>query len=210
MPAVVCSSVVPRSPGGLVVVWLVLLALNWAAPGLGWSAGVERIEVEHHRGRFTLHAAVLLDVEPGRVRAILRQFDNLPRLTPSIQRVEVLDDPGGRAPVWLRLDAANCVLWFCLDYHWVQQVVFAANGDILTRFDPARSDFHHGRVHYQIEAVAQGSRLITDAELEPAFWLPPLVGPALVRRRLEREALATARRIEMLAAEKGQQNPRVP
>ncbi|MGF1525228.1 MAG: hypothetical protein ACFCBW_00285 [Candidatus Competibacterales bacterium] len=43
MPAVVCSSVVPRSPGGLVVVWLVLLALNWAAPGLGWSAGVERI-----------------------------------------------------------------------------------------------------------------------------------------------------------------------
>ena len=41
--------------------------------------------------------------------------------------------------------------------------------------------------------------MLFDAEIEPAFWVPPLIGPYLIARELRRQAQVTAESIERLA-----------
>jgi hypothetical protein len=74
------------------------------------------------------------------------------------------------------------------------------NGDILTLADPAASDFRHARELWQLQPHAGGTRLTYQAEFEPAFFVPPLIGPWLIKARLRSELEDIAARLEQLAA----------
>jgi hypothetical protein len=42
------------------------------------------------------------------------------------------------------------------------------------------------------------SRIKLYSELEPAFWIPPLIGPYLIKQKMMSEAKKTIKRIEEL------------
>jgi hypothetical protein len=52
---------------------------------------------------------------------------------------------------------------------------------------------------WEFRAVDQRTQLDFNAELEPAFWIPPFVGPWLVENSLREEAQRTSSGIEQLA-----------
>ncbi|MGH8581113.1 MAG: hypothetical protein ACREVK_13695 [Gammaproteobacteria bacterium] len=57
-----------------------------------------------------------------------------------------------------------------------------ANGDIITRVVPEESDFSYGRCHWRTRSLtAQASRIALSAEVTPAFWVPPLIGPWILK-----------------------------
>jgi len=180
-----------------------LAALLALAPG--WPAVAAELlesEVSHRDGRFTVYAEVLVRVPESRVRRLLGEYRQLPRLNDGIHRVTLLS-PDARGNVRMAVDSELCVLLFCLDYHWVQRVETLPSGDILTTMEPDLSDFREGVVRYRLRPEAGATRLGTRASLVPDFWFPPGIGPWLIKRKLREEVLETALGIERLAAEPG-------
>lgn len=158
---------------------------------------VTQLKVDHADGRFIIHANILIAAPLSQVQAVLTNFKNLSALNPNIKTVEILESSGADK-TRMQIQSRTCILFFCLDYQWVQETYVLASNDIITHFDPGLSDFHKGWVRYRLLAEGDHTRLVTDADLIPSFWIPPLLGPVLIKQSLRQESLAIALRIEQL------------
>lgn len=173
-----------------------LLTLLWA--GLVQGGEVLEARVENDGDRFTLHSDIRIDLPAERVRAILTEYENLPRVNGGIDRVDILERTGNRTR--MRVEAGVCIVFICREFRWTQTADIEPSGDILTVIDPAESSFREGRVRYRIVPAGASARLVTDAELVPDVWFPPLIGPWLFKRKLYEETLETAAGVERLGA----------
>lgn len=158
---------------------------------------ITQLNIEHADGRFIIHANILIAAPLSQVRAVLTDFENLSELNPNIKTVEILDSKDADQ-TRMRIQSQTCILFFCLNYQWVQETQVLASNDIITHFDASLSDFRQGWVRYRLLAEGNQTRLVTDADLVPSFWIPPFLGPALIKRSLYQESLAIALRIEQL------------
>lgn len=184
-------------------IWVVLVALMVAATAAFRSPAATLIDslVEHEGSRYRVHSEVRVELPVARVRQILTQFENIAGLNPGIKETRVLAREGANG-VRMAVVAEVCIFGGCLDYAWEQDIRLLSSGDILAVIDPSESDFEAGWARWRLRPDAGGTRLIFDASVAPRFWIPPLVGPWLLERRLSSEALATARGIE--SASQGQ------
>ena len=66
---------------------------------------------------------------------------------------------------------------------------------------PEESDFKFSRESWQLIEYEDGTLLIYDFEMEPDFWVPPVVGPFVIQRALRDGAERAVDRIEKLAQE---------
>ncbi len=177
---------------------VVLLCAACATAAL--AARFERAAVRHEAGRYRLDFVVDLAAPTTPVRALLTDYDHLERLSAHIVESRRLPAVAGSEPQ-VRIVLRACVLIFCRTVRRVMAVERRANGDILTLADPAASDFTHARELWQLQPHAGGTRLTYQAEFAPAFFVPPLIGPWLIKARLHQELEDIAARLERLAAE---------
>lgn len=177
---------------------LVLGGLLAIPPSL--AGDLTQATVAYADQRFTVHTELMVHAPAERVRTVLSQPDNLPRLNPAIEEVVILAQTATNQRR-MRITSRVCISLICLRYRWVQEARTLSSGDIVTHFDPAASDFREGWVRYRLLPAGGHTRLLMDAELVPDFWFPPLLGPALIKHALRTEALATAAGIERLVAE---------
>src|SRR3546814_6222595 len=90
-----------------------------------------------------------------------------------------------------------CVGFFCTHLKQVQDV---RDSHTTERYQldalviPALSNLRYGKAHWQLERCDAQTCLNFSAELEPDFWVPPLLGPWLIKRTMRREANATDRK----------------
>jgi hypothetical protein len=171
-----------------------LAALCCATAG---GASFERAEVTYQAGRYQLRFLVDLAAATPAVRALLTDYDHLDRLSAHIIESRRLAAGEDQARVRIVLEA--CVFVFCKTVRRVMAVETRANGDILTLADPAESDFRHAREIWQVSPQGRGTRLTYEAEFEPSFFIPPLIGPWLVKSRLREALEEIAARLEDLA-----------
>lgn len=182
-----------------ILVIVLLVAFTWP---ISVNAGeVVNSDVQHDNGRFTVHSSVLVYRSTDDVRRILTDFKNLSHINTSIKNVDMLA-PSRNGILRMRVKSEVCALFICLNYKWVQEVTILPSGDIVTRFDPAMSDFREGWVRYRLLADGEHTRLITDAVLVPDFWFPPIIGTMLIKGKLSSEALEAATGIEAVALRK--------
>lgn len=174
------------------------LGLALAAPA--WGAGVvQRVDATHDAGRFTVVLEVDVAADPARVRAIALDADGLSRLSTAIvesRRLQPLaGDPDRRRVVY-----RSCFLIHCFTAAMVESVRTDDAGYIFTTVEPALSDFRAGHSTWQLVALpGGGTRVHMEAMLEPRFWVPPVVGPWLVARKMRHAAEETGARLEELA-----------
>jgi len=66
---------------------------------------------------------------------------------------------------------------------------------------PEQSDFNHSISEWRLQPDGDGTRILYHLEMEPKFWVPPIIGPWILQRRLARGGAAAVDRIERLAQE---------
>lgn len=176
---------------------LALLA-SAALPVPASSAQVLNTRVIRQEGRFNLHSETLVQAPPEGVRRILTDYENLPRINQALKRVVILEPPedGG---VRMGIVSDFCILGLCLNFVWVQDVHILPDGNIAMRIVPGRGDFEQGKGHWHLSPQGAGTRLIFDVDLKPSFWVPPVFGSWLMKRKLTEEALQTAQGLERRA-----------
>jgi hypothetical protein len=181
---------------------LVLVTVLALAGARADAASIETLSTDRDAGRYAVSLRAHLDVPPRAAYAVVADVTNWKRLSPDLRRLEILDQHRDGA---LELSTAfqACLLWYCRLMYEVPDVFLAPRadgGDIYVMLRPDLGDFHSGQAHWRFRASGSGTELEFSAEVEPAFIVPPLIGPWLMARWLRAEAIQTARNLEALTS----------
>lgn len=168
------------------------------------AAAVElrSVEVTREGARYRVSMSVSLDVSAPAAYAVFADVSLLPQINSAVRTVRVLSEDAPRGLRRVYTDVRMCVSFFCRQLEQVQDMRYAPRpdgGDVSARVIPERSDLLYGLANWQLRDCSGRTCLSFQAELEPRFWVPPLIGPWLIQRKLREEALQTSAGIERLA-----------
>ncbi len=178
-----------------------LLAALW--PASSQAVTVDALTVTKKGPRYRVDMQVKLDATAGRAFDVFTHYDNLPRINGAVKQVRPL--PGAAADAQrLYTQMRLCFSFFCRSLEQVQDMratPTADGGSLSASVVPAQSDLHYGQADWSVGRCAQGTETCLSfvAELEPKFWIPPLIGPWVMERKLRQEAIQTSEGIERLA-----------
>lgn len=157
------------------------------------SASVASVQVSRQGARFLIGMRLRVDAPPQAVFQALQDYSALPRYTLAVRSVHVVHTATpSRVLLFTTLHA--CVLFFCKTM-FQEQVMTAspdAHGGVLRSvLLPQGSDFKRGHGRWTVRpCTARKGPSCVDVSLMivPAFWVPPLIGPWLIRHKMREEA----------------------
>ena len=152
----------------------------------------------HQSGVYFVEVDALVNVPEPRVRELLTDYNDLGKINPAIEVSEILKtrEPGDYQ---VRTVTEACVWFYCKRIHQVQDVIEAEDGSVTATVIPELSDFRNGYARLNLWQEPGGTRVLIRSEVEPDFWIPPLIGPWLIKRKLRSEALETVHNLERVA-----------
>jgi len=175
---------------------LLAAALMLALAGEVAAAGIERTVVSHAKGRYTVEAVATLAVPPKAAIAALTDFAHLDRLTPSIRVSRRLRETSEGTLVYT--ESRACAGWFCRELRKTE-LVTVRGAEVYAVAIPEQSNVKRSVSRWRFVPDGAGTRLEMRTEVDPAFFVPPLIGPPLVKSAMKREAEAFARGLEQAA-----------
>lgn len=181
---------------------LIFVALS----GVVAAAEIERLELGRDGRTYRLDSRFVLNTPPEAAWRVLTDYEGLPALNPSIKQTKVLASDGpNRHRLYARVRL--CAYIFCTTLEHVQWMTQRRPGLLEAEIDPAHSDFEQGAARWELAPAAAGAQLDLAIEVQPRFWVPPVVGPWLIREALRAQAQRTADGIERRAAELAREGP---
>lgn len=174
-----------------------MLLLIFFSPA-GNTGEVISAYVEHNDERYVIEVDMRINAQPDKAYALITSYNNLQQLNDSIEKSELiysLDDKNHR--VLVISDA--CVLFFCKTITQVQDIQEISNEVIVATVIPEKSSFDYAHARWHIRKDGNGTRITFSSDLKPSFWVPPVIGPALIKSKLEDEVLGTIETLEKLA-----------
>ena len=175
------------------------VALICAALGTG-AAELRSLDVTRNGGRYELVAetrfnaraedsfAVLLDYEDGGFGRISSVYKASDYLEPA---------PDGTPIVYTRME--GCVLGFCKTLERVERLETDAPHYIRTIALPEKSDFEFSESVWELKPVEGGTEVKYRLVIDPDFWVPPVIGPLVLKHQLKSGGERAIHRIQRLA-----------
>lgn len=158
------------------------------------------VNVELEDKRYRLYSETNFAVGPRALYELLIDYGKFEKFTSAIVEARNIEaDERGRPGFYARME--GCALLFCKSFIRNGHLVLTPISEIVAIADPERSDFKYSRERWQIIAHGKGTLLVYDFEMEPAFWIPPVIGPYFIQRALRKGAVRAVNRIELLAQE---------
>jgi hypothetical protein len=131
------------------------------------------------------------------VMAVLTDYGFPDRMNPKVTSKIVISHQGGITRV--RVEIRNCVIFFCKNVTLTQDVTVVAD-TIQVDVVADQSDFRSGYFHWRVTRSDNGgSHIAFESVMEPDFFIPPIIGGFIVRKRLRKEILAAAKNLERAA-----------
>ena len=111
--------------------------------------------------------------------------------------------PGLRSREWRSLVAAHAAANIVVcDDHAAGPPQGFVPADVIAVVESAGSNLSSGRTDWWLEAEGEGTLLHYRMSLTPDFWVPPLIGPLVIRIALKRAGSRAVFRLEGLALER--------
>jgi len=166
------------------------------------SAGqVKLSNVSYESGIYSMSFTVEIDADFEKVRAIVTDYHNLAKLSDMLVESTVISTPDEKN-IRRLLELRACVLLFCREVKLVDRIEEIGRDVIVTTVIPESSDFKSGMSHWQLTGLpGRKTRLEFRCKAEPDFWIPPVIGPIMIKRRLLREAEVIITNIEALSVD---------
>ncbi|MFO8024965.1 SRPBCC family protein [Thiohalophilus sp.] len=172
-----------------------LLLLSLCTP---LSAGeVLHSQVRREGNHFLIHLQMRIDAPHERVYRHLSDYARLDQLSNVIVRSRVLEKGDNQQRI--EVISEGCVLMFCRRVTQVQIATTPGQGYIRLIDDPQQSDFQSGRTLWHIAPADDGTHVTLSADLQPRFWIPPVIGTAIFKHRLLNESTTLINNLEQQA-----------
>lgn len=176
----------------------ILLLLCAVSLSVGWAATIRTVQIERQDGRYVLESETFLQAPPNAVFRVLTDYDQFARISSVFEESRFAgSDADGTPLVYTRVE--GCVWFFCKTMERVERLEFEAPDFIATTALPARSDFRYSRSEWLLSPDGDGTRVLYRLEMEPDFWIPPVLGPMIIKRKLVQGGEDAVTRIELLA-----------
>ncbi len=161
-------------------------------------ADIDKVTVDHSKQRYTVEMNARMDTTAEKAYAVFTDYERLGEINDAIIRAELIDGaPEGQQRIHTQVRV--CVVGICRVFDQVQDMLKAPPEHLQADIVPELSNLKYGKARWRIWNQDGRAHLYFSAEVEPDFWVPPLVGPWLIKRKLESEAEQTANGIERLA-----------
>ena len=166
---------------------------------LAGAGEIESAQVEHEGGDYRLRLIMRVDADKQDLLALLTDHENFHQLSEVMSESGLVDNaPEGR--VRRRVVVETCILLFCFKVVIVEDVELLSAGGVRASMVPAQSDFSYGRMEWQIAQLGSGrSEIAYSFDFRPDFWVPPAIGPFILKRKMIREAQESILKMENLA-----------
>jgi hypothetical protein len=166
--------------------------------GLTFSAELRDVVVEREDNHYELNSEAWFDVSPESLYDVLSNYDLFTKFTSAIvESRNVESDEEGRPRFYSRME--GCVLLWCKSFIRNGHLLLQENSEIVAISNPDESDFTLSRERWHLVPEGDGTLLIYEFEMEPDFWVPPVIGPFFIVRALRAGAERAINRIEALA-----------
>jgi hypothetical protein len=172
------------------------------AGALAAAATIDDLDVDKHRGRYSLEANARLDATPESIYAVLTDFDDnaYSRISRVYKESRYLEPAGDGTPVvYTRME--GCLLWHCMTLERTELLETDPPRWIRSTALPEGSNFKHSTSEWVLEPDGEGTLMHYTLEMEPDFFVPPIIGPWYLKRTLSQGGLRAVMRIERLARE---------
>jgi hypothetical protein len=170
-------------------VTLLLLCLIQAAQ----TGEIQRVSVTRQGPIYSISFLVLIEREVSQVSSRLLDHQRFHELSDMILVSKHLRENH----VDLRqLEVRACLIFFCPEFVIRERIDPGPDGFTATVI-PDHSDFYMGVSHWLLTSDRPGQTTLTfNSTLEPKFWIPPLIGPWYLEKRLTRELGILIKRVE--------------
>ena len=174
---------------------LILLAL-FAAPAN--AAELREITVDHEKGVYTMNSVVWFDAPIEDMYEVFRRWDYSKDFSSAIVESKDLEpDEEGRPQFFTRLK--GCILFFCMDFVRQGYAELEPLKSLKAYSDPELSDFNLANEIWTFTEENGGTVVVYDLEMDPKFWVPPAIGPYVIKRKLSKDGTRALGRIEKIA-----------
>lgn len=178
---------------------LALLAALTAA-GATAAAEIREVTVEHRDGRYYMYSETWFDAPRLGVFDVLTDYDRFHRISSIYDETRFEPPaPDGTPRVFTRV--VGCVLFFCRSMARTERLETDGPGFIRATTEEGASDFRYAVATWKLSDEGEGTRVIYAIEMVPAFWVPPVIGPYVMKRKLIKGGRDAIERIEALARE---------
>jgi hypothetical protein len=174
-----------------------------AAGALAAAATIDGLDVKRQRGRYSFEAEARLAATPESIYAVLTDFDDnrYARISRAYKESRYLEPAADGTPiVYTRME--GCALWHCMSIERTERLETQAPYRIRSITLPEHSNFKYATSEWQLARDGENTRMTYRLEMEPDFFVPPVVGPWYLKRTLSQGGLRAVMRIERLARQR--------
>jgi ribosome-associated toxin RatA of RatAB toxin-antitoxin module len=192
----------PLPPAGVAPAACLALLLGAGLPAR--AASPIALQVERAGAQLQVRATVDAQAPAELCYAVIADFDRLAEFIPDLQSSRIVSSAG--QPLRLR-QVGETRLGLS---KYAVDVTLAVTVDPPRRIDFRRVDGNLVLMEGSWQVGGDARRCTVDyhADLQPSFWIPPLVGPLIVRRQVERQLAGLLAEIERRARSTAAAAPR--
>lgn len=181
---------------------LAAILIPFAVSDAALAAEMRSLTVEYEDGHYTMVSTVWFDAGLPSTYRVFSRWDYSERFSSAIVEARDLEaDESGRPGFYVR--NRGCVLFFCVSLTRRGYVERERNSVLRAFADPERSDFEVSNETWEFHEEGGGTVVVYTLYMKPAFWVPPAIGPFMIKRKLRREGGRALDRIEAVAQSVG-------
>lgn len=175
------------------VILLVSAGAQFAA-----AAEMRSVDVEYEDGRYTMVSIAWFDAGLDETFDVFSKWDYSTQFSSVVVEARDLEpDPSGRPGYFVR--NRGCILFFCKSMVRQGYVEARHNHDLRAVAIPQSSDFQVFEESWEFAEERGGTRVRYKLLMKPDFWVPPAIGPYLIKRKLKNDGGEALNRIEDIA-----------
>ena len=185
---------VPKSKNLRALLALTLLCSSMSVA----AADLHKVTVDLEDGRYKVVSVAWLDVSREELYKVLVDYDLFVKFSSSFVESRNQNPAStGKPGFYTRMEA--CVIWFCKSFERNGHLTLRPPSDISSLADPARSDFDYSHETWHLVTEGVGTLMTYTFDMDPSFWVPPVIGPFFMKRTLQRGGADAINRIEAVA-----------
>ena len=159
---------------------------------------IKELSVTKAEGVYSLRVVSVIDAPADYVYEVITDYKHAYRINPTITEVDIL--PSDRDDVVRVLNLSeHRVGPFYFKIDWVGDIVEPRDGYLEIKTLPEFSSFESGSAIWELRPQGERTWVLHESSLKPDFFIPPVIGDFIMKKRMKNETLTTFKRIECYA-----------
>ena len=165
------------------------------------AAEMRSVEVDYKDGIYTLESEVFFDAAREPVFDIFLDWDLAVDFSSIIIESRNVG-PDAQGDMGYFIHNRGCIWFYCVNVLRNGSVTAEQHTLIRAIADPANSDFEISDETWTFMDEGAGTLVRYELTMKPSFWIPPLIGPWVMKRKLRDDGGGAIDRIERIAQQR--------